>query len=68
MRSPRFATGQKVKVAASKLYRQPKGEYRVVSAMPASSGAMQYRIKGDQESYERVIDEIHLSPEESVPA
>lgn len=61
MTIPRFAVGQSVAVAVSKRYRYPEGAYRVVSAMPASGGATQYRIKGDLEKFERIIDEMHLS-------
>jgi hypothetical protein len=61
MSNPRFAVGQNVAVAPSKQYRPPKGQYRVVGAMPEGDGRFRYRIKGDLESYERVIDELYLS-------
>lgn len=62
MTSPRFTIGQSVSVAVSKRYRLPEGSYRVVSAMPNSGGPTLYRIKGDLEKFERVIEETHLGP------
>jgi hypothetical protein len=63
MSTPHFATGQSVLVAHSKTHRPPQGKYQVVSAMPLPGGGFQYRIKGDLEKYERVIDERHLAAE-----
>ncbi len=63
MTSPFFATGQSVLVAHSKMHRPPQGKYQIVSAMPLPGGGFQYRIKGDLEKYERVIDERHLAAE-----
>ena len=63
MTTPAFAIGQTVMVAQSKTHRQPEGVYRVVGAMPRDNGGYQYRIKGDLEKYERVIDERHLAAE-----
>ncbi len=61
MTTPNFAVGQAVSVAPSKTHRPPQGEYVVVGAMPLANGGFQYRIKGDLEKFERVIDERHLS-------
>ncbi len=61
MTTPRFSVGQSVSVAQSKRYRHPEGSYRVVGAMPNSGGPTLYRIKGDLEKFERVIEEIHLA-------
>jgi hypothetical protein len=61
MTSFRFAVGQSVSVAYSKHYRRAEGAYRVISAMPNSGGGTQYRIKGDLEKFERIVDEIHLA-------
>lgn len=61
MRTPAFANGQLVTVALSKQHPPPQGAYRVVAAMPLDRGGFQYRIKGDEEKYERVIDERHLA-------
>jgi hypothetical protein len=48
-------------VAVSKRYRHPEGAYRVIGAMPNAGGPRLYRIKGDLEKFERVIEEIHLA-------
>jgi hypothetical protein len=61
MTKPLFAVGQSVSVAYSKHYRHAEGAYRVIGAMPNSGGARQYRIKGDLEKFERIVDEIHLA-------
>jgi hypothetical protein len=58
-----FTAGQSVTVAVSKRYRVPEGSYRVIGAMPNSGGPTLYRIKGDLEKFERVIDEMHLAAE-----
>lgn len=63
MSTPAFAIGQTVNVAPSKTHRPPQGIYRIINAMPLDKGGFQYRIKGDLEKYERVIDERHLSAE-----
>ena len=56
----RFVAGQKVTLALSKHYRPPVGQYHVVCEMPGSGPRAQYRIKGELEKYERVIDEANL--------
>lgn len=61
MKNLRFAVGQNVSVAYSKRYRHAEGAFRVIAAMPDNGGGIQYRVKGDLEKFERVIDEIHLS-------
>lgn len=57
----RFAVGQTVSVAYSKHYRRTEGAFRVIAAMPDNGGAVQYRVKGDLEKFERIVDEIHLA-------
>lgn len=61
MSSPLFEIGQSVSVAVSKRYRHPEGAYRVIAAMPNAGGPTLYRIKGDLEKFERVIEETHLA-------
>ena len=61
MTIPHFATGQSVLVAHSKMHRPPLGKYQVIGAMPLPGGGFQYRIKGELEKFERVIDERHLA-------
>lgn len=57
----RFAVGQNVSVAYSKRYRRAEGAFRVIAAMPNEGGSVQYRVKGDLEKFERIVDEIHLA-------
>ena len=63
MSTPAFVNGQAVSVAPSRQYRSLQGTYRVVGAMPLDNGGFQYRIKGELEKYERVVDERHLAAE-----
>ena len=60
MTNLRFTVGQNVSVAYSKHARRAEGAYRVISAMPNSGGATQYRVKGELEKFERIVDELHL--------
>lgn len=57
----RFAVGQYVSVEYSKHYRQAAGAFRVIATMPNDGGAIQYRVKGDLEKFERIVDELHLA-------
>lgn len=57
----RFTVGQSVSVAHSKHHRHAEGPYRVICAMPNSGGSTKYRIKGDLEKFERIVDEVHLA-------
>jgi hypothetical protein len=61
MSALRFAIGQSVSVAYSKRYPRPAGLYQVVGFMPRAGGATQYRIKGELEKFERIIDEMYLA-------
>lgn len=63
MNTPVFTNGQTVSVALSKQYRATEGVYRIIAAMPLNNGGFQYRIKGELEKYERVVDERHLAAE-----
>ena len=67
MNAPRFAIGQSVSITPSKRHRPAKGAYRIVRQMPPSGGGVQYRIKGELENYERVVEEMYLNPEEAAP-
>lgn len=60
MRRPNFAAGQVVALTPSKRLPLATGHYTIICAMPNSGGPIQYKIKGEQEKFERIIDEIHL--------
>ena len=62
---PKFKAGQTVFVTSpSKLNAAPKGRYTIVRALPSGDGPVRYRIKGDLEAFERVVDEGQLGFEE----
>ena len=60
MKNPSFSAGQNVSVTPSKRFAAPNGQYTVICALPNSGGPVQYRIKGELEKFERVIDEMYL--------
>jgi hypothetical protein len=61
----KFEVGQTVFVTSpSKLNAAPKGRYKIVAAFPSGDGPVRYRVKGDLEAFERVVDEGQLGPEE----
>lgn len=62
-----FAVGDAVHMKSG--FRQladDKGIYRVTATMPARDGVPQYRIRNDEERYERVTTQEHLLPAVSV--
>jgi hypothetical protein len=60
----KFKAGQRVIIGGSKPLSAPRGRYRIVGALPNVGGCPQYRIKGEVEPYERVVDEAALEAEE----
>lgn len=60
----KFKAGQRVTVGGSRRQSAPRGRYRVISALPLSAGPIRYRIKGDVEQFERIVDEAELQTEE----
>lgn len=60
---PRFEPGQSVLVAFAKSSSAPAGRYKIVSAMPPTHGVTRYRVRGDGEACERVVDENLLTPQ-----
>jgi hypothetical protein len=61
----KFKAGQTVFVTSPpRLGAAPKGRYKIVSALPSGDGPVRYRIKGDLEAFERVVDERQLGFEE----
>lgn len=65
MSQPQFAIGQSVTVAYSKHHRDVQGVYRIIGTLPNGDGPVRYRIKGDADKHERVIDEMHLAADET---
>jgi hypothetical protein len=62
-RSPRFKAGQSVYMAASRSQWAVGGRYKIVRSLPIANGRFQYRVKGDNEAFERVVDEGQLAVE-----
>ncbi len=60
MASPRFSAGQRVSILRMRPPFPPDGIYEIVKALPAERGPTQYRIKHQNEAFERVVDEARL--------
>ena len=60
MAQPKFCAGQRVSLSATVRQSAPSGVYRIVRPMPAGPGPMQYRVKGEAEAFERIVEEGHL--------
>jgi len=56
-----FAAGQRVSLASFG-GGTSRDVFRIVRALPAEGRPLQYRIKSDAESFERVVDASRLSP------
>ncbi|MEJ0060305.1 MAG: hypothetical protein WDM79_12305 [Terricaulis sp.] len=55
--SPRYKAGQTVLIGASRMNTAPAGRYTIVMPLPSGGGAMRYRVKGEKEACERVVEE-----------
>ena len=56
----KFKIGQTVDLVPSTGRSAASGHYEIVSLRPADGGNPQYRIKGENESHERVVSESDL--------
>ena len=56
----KFKVGQTVDLVPSMSRRAASGHYRIVSLRPADSENLQYRIRSENESHERVVAESDL--------
>lgn len=59
MAQPKFSAGQRASVARGGVG-APSGVVSIVRALPREAGPQQYRVKGDGETFERIIDEARL--------
>lgn len=59
MAQTKFSAGQRV-LAARGGVGAPAGHFQIVSVLPRGAGSQQYRVRGETESFERVIDEVRL--------
>ncbi|MDX2275260.1 MAG: hypothetical protein NW206_07385 [Hyphomonadaceae bacterium] len=57
MAQPQFRAGQRVHVQRGGAVGAPSGFFAIVSALPRESGPQKYRVRGDAEPFDRIIDE-----------
>lgn len=55
-----FHVGDSVLVRRSFLHAAANGVYHVVATLPPSEGQFQYRVRNDEERYERVVAQDRL--------
>lgn len=66
MQTPKFGAGQRVSIISAGGFSAPSGMYRVISALPLERGSQRYRVKNDNEVYDRVLEEARLQAAEPV--
>jgi hypothetical protein len=59
MAQTKFSVGARLRVLRGGVG-APAGNVRVVSALPKEAGPQQYRVRGDGETFERVVEEGRL--------
>jgi hypothetical protein len=57
----KFKVGQTVDLIPSIARSAASGRYEIISLRPADGEALQYRIKSENEAYERVVAESDLT-------
>jgi hypothetical protein len=60
MAQTKFGAGQRVAIVRSGAFSAPSGVYRIVSALPLERGPQQYRVRNDNETFDRIMDEVRL--------
>ncbi len=58
----KFEVGQTVGLVPSTLRAGATGAYQIISLRPSEDGTARYRIKSNDEAYERVVTESDLVP------
>jgi hypothetical protein len=58
----KFKIGDLVELKQHQRIDAPRGPYEIVAQLPEEAGIPKYRIKLWHEQYERVAEEIHLTP------
>ena len=60
----RFSTGQRVRLRSNnRAMMSGTGTFKIIAALPIErAGEVRYRIKSEAENFERVADEVQLSP------
>ena len=59
MAQTKFSAGQRVSIARGGIG-SPAGMFNVLMALPRDAGPQQYRVRGDTETFDRVVDEASL--------
>jgi hypothetical protein len=60
MAQTKFSAGQRVSVTRANSFAAPGGSYRIVRALPLESGPQQYRVRNDNEMFDRIVEESRL--------
>jgi len=61
MKTPRFSVGQTVRLLQSVLNRSKSIPCEILQVMPLEGMGFQYRIRGENERYERIAQEHELA-------
>jgi hypothetical protein len=56
----KFLSGQNVRLCRSLFHGWADGEYKIIRSLPENRGEQQYRVKSEQESHERVVNESDM--------
>jgi hypothetical protein len=59
--STKFKPGQTVSIAERRYEATPRGQFRVVRALPAERGVRLYRVQSVSDGHERVVSEYELT-------
>lgn len=60
MAAHRYRVGQRVGILPRALRMPALGDYKITMLMPPTEGENQYRVKGNTESFERVVKESDI--------
>lgn len=60
MAQPQFRAGQRVHVQRGGAVGAPSGYFAIVAALPRESGPQQYRVRGEGEPFDRIIEEARI--------
>ena len=61
MARTKFGAGQRVVLTRAGMLSAPSGVYRIVSVLPLERGPQQYRVRGEGETFDRIVDEVRLA-------
>jgi hypothetical protein len=55
-----YSAGQRVRVTRGAGFGGANGFCSVVNPLPREAGPQQYRVRGDEETFDRIVDEARL--------